>query len=73
MSGLRWTMKRVQRAPAAGNIGLLVAAPDARLGGTEMPLAECHSALRSRCSGGETSACDERRRGRPAFVLFYAW
>jgi hypothetical protein len=39
-------------------------------GGNEIPLAEGHSALRSSCAGGETSACDERRRGRPAFVLF---
>jgi len=72
MSGLRWAMGRVRRGPAAGPGGPLGPASCTRLGRTEVPLAECHSALRSRCPGDETSACDERRRGRPAFVLFYA-
>ena len=37
-----------------------------------LPAPEGHSALRSRLAGTQTSARDERRRGRPAFVLFYA-
>ena len=37
-----------------------------------MPPAECHSALRRAFSEPQTAPRDERRRGRPAFVLFYA-
>jgi hypothetical protein len=38
--------------------------------GALLPAKGCHSALRTAVRRRETSARDERRRGRPAFVLF---
>ena len=62
---------RVPRRLAGPNDGRIAFVhgldPEARI-----PTAECHSALRRVFSEPQTAPRDERRRGRPAFVLFCA-